>query len=343
MNSRRKWLWLGLLLLLPVLAATPIAADQAAGDVFAVARALGRGINFGNALEAPREGAWGMELKEEYFAAVQKAGFQSVRIPIKWSAHAAAEAPYALERQFAERVDWAIEQALSRGLAAVINDHHYDEIYQDPDKHEARLVGIWRQIAERYKDKPDRLVFEFLNEPNGKLTDERWNRMLGPLLQVVRPTNPRRAIVIGPGDWSNVNNIGKLRLPADDRWLIATVHYYLPFQFTHQGASWAQGSNAWRGRTWTATPDQTKALADDFAKVGAWAEAERRPMYLGEFGAYEVADMNSRALWTAAVAREAEKHKMSWAYWEFGAGFGAYDRRAKQWREPLLRALLPAK
>src|SRR5947209_4360862 len=229
------------ILCLPLLVAPAVAApaDDPAADAFAVNRALGRGVNFGNALEAPRAGAWGMELKEEYFAAVQKAGFQSVRIPIKWSAHAAPEPPYAIDRAFAERVDWAIGQALSRGLAVVINAHHYDEVDKEPDAHEARLVGLWKQIAERYKGQPERVVFELLNEPNSKLTDERWNRMTGPLLAAVRATNPRRAVGIGPGNWNNVNNIDKLRLPDDDRWLIATVHYYLPFPFTHRAARWA--------------------------------------------------------------------------------------------------------
>lgn len=327
---------LGLLTAIPALGAD-------AADVFAINRALGRGVNFGNALEAPTEGAWGMELKEEYFAAVQKAGFQHVRIPIKWSAHAKADAPYTIDRLFFERIDWAIEQALSSGLAALINVHHYDELDKDPDNHQARLVGFWKQIAERYKDKPDRLVFEFLNEPHEKLTDERWNRMLEPLLKAVRPTNPRRAVVVGPGQWNNFRNLDKLQLPAEDRWLIATFHYYEPFQFTHQGAEWAKGSDAWRGRNWTGTPEQTKTLQSDFGRAAAWAQRERRPMYLGEFGAYQVADMDSRLKWTNAVAREAEKHQMSWAYWEFGAGFGAFDRKAGKWREPLLGALVPGK
>src|SRR5262245_23993095 len=312
-------------------------------DVFNINEGLGRGVNFGNALEAPTEGAWGMELKEEYFAAVKKAGFQHVRIPIKWSAHAKAEPPYTIDPKFFERIDWAIEQALSRGLAAIINAHHYDELDKDPDKHEARLIGLWKQIADRFKDKSDRLVFEFLNEPHEKLTEERWNRMIGPLLKAVRPTNPRRAIVVGPSQWNNFRNLEKMQLPADDRYLIATFHYYEPFQFTHQGAEWAKGSDAWRGRTWTGTPEQMKTLESDFARAKAWATKERRPLYLGEFGAYQGAGMDSRVKWTTAVARVAEKHRMSWAYWEFGAGFGAYDRKASQWREPLLRALVPAK
>ena len=53
--------------------------------------------------------------------------------------------------------------------------------------------------------------------------------------------------------------------------------------------------------------------------------------------------MPSRARWTKAVVREAETRGFSWAYWEFGAGFGAYDPEAKAWRQPLLQSLIQQK
>jgi endoglucanase len=62
---------------------------------------------------------------------------------------------------------------------------------------------------------------------------------------------------------------------------------------------------------------------------------------LGEFGAYSKADMQSRVNWTTFVREEAEKRGFSYAYWEFGAGFGVYDREATGWNEGLLRALVP--
>src|SRR5262245_31558819 len=89
--------------------------------------ALGRGINLGNALEAPREGAWGVTLKAEYFRAIKSAGFNTVRLPVKWSAHAMAETPYTIDGKFAERVDWAIDQAIAQKLNIIVNVHHYDE------------------------------------------------------------------------------------------------------------------------------------------------------------------------------------------------------------------------
>src|SRR5262245_27765696 len=312
-------------------------------DIDEANRRLGRGMNLGNALEAPREGEWGLTLEEDFFERVQKAGFRSVRIPIRWSAHAAAAAPFTIEPAFFKRVDWAIAEALKRDLAVVINVHHFDELFRDPDRHEAKLLALWKQIAERYRTQPGQVVFELLNEPHDKLTDQRWNDMIPKLLEVVRATNPERAVIVGPGHWNGINSLEALRLPEKDRRLIVTVHYYSPLEFTHQDASWVPGSKKWKGRTWKGTDKELEELRRQFAKAADWGKKHDRPLFLGEFGAYSAADMESRALWTRAVAREAEKHGMSWAYWEFAAGFGAYDRKAKAWRLPLLNALTDKK
>ena len=79
----------------------------------------------------------------------------------------------------------------------------------------------------------------------------------------------------------------------------------------------------------------------DLDRAAKWSAEQSRPIYLGEFGAYYKADMDSRHTWTDYVARAAEKRGFSWAYWEFGAGFGVYDREAKAWVEPIRQALLP--
>jgi len=335
MNSLR-WMILAFLCLGAVSSAS--AAEKK--DIFDDCSLLTRGVNFGNALEAPVEREWGVTLKEEYFEAIAKAGFQAVRIPIRWSAHAANEAPYTIDAKFFERIDWAIEQALSRKLAVVINMHHYDEIDRDPGQHAPRLVELWKQIAGRYRAKLGGLFFEALNEPHEKLTDELWNDVFPRVLSAIREANPERAVIVGPGHWNNLHSLEKLTLPETDRRLIVTFHYYEPYHFTHQGAEWAPESHKWKGLTWTATQRQLGDLRQDFEKAAAWGKAHDRPVYLGEFGSYHVADMNSRTAWTRAVAGEAERHGMSWCYWEFGAGFGVFDRDKGEWREKLKSSLL---
>ena len=233
-----------------------------------------------------------------------------------------------------------IEQALSRKLAAVINVHHYVEMERDPVNNLPRLLALWKQIALRYRDWPDNLFFELFNEPHDGLNDERWQETFPQLIRAIRESNPNQMIIVGPAWWNSVDHLSKLELPEQDRRLIVTFHYYQPFKFTHQGAGWVKDSAPWRGTKWTGTAQERENLRNDFEKAAAWARENRRPLYVGEFGAYQDADMESRALWTGAVVREADRLGFSWSYWEFCYQFGAYDPVQRAWRQPLLRALL---
>jgi endoglucanase len=341
MNLFRNGALCSLILRTALTVATAAAVDdEPSPDAFALSHSIGRGINLGNGLEAPREGAWGYRIDDEHFELIKKAGFDSVRIPIRWSTRADKEPPYTIEPKFFERVDHVLDEAPKSKLTGIINVHHYDELYPDPDTHLPRLKAIWEQVAKHYADRPATVLFELLNEPNAKLDEVRWNAAIAELLPIVRASNPRRGVIVGPARWNNVNMLEKLELPENDHQLIVTFHYYEPFQFTHQGASWAKGSAAWRGRKWTGSTDELKRLRDDFDKAAAWGKKHNRPIFLGEFGAYSAADIESRARWTATIVREAESRGFGFAYWEFGSGFGAYDPRIGQWNKPLVEALV---
>ncbi len=309
--------------------------------IYEINNRLGRGVNFGNALEAPSEGEWGVILEAKYFELIAAQGFDSVRIPIRWSAHAALTSPFAIDPTFFDRVDWAVTNALEQDLAVMINFHHYEEIFSDPQAQEERFLELWRQVADHYKDAPAELVFEILNEPHDQLDAAAWNKLLVKSLAIIRETNPVRAVVVGPADWNNLYALESLDLPQDDPNLIVTFHYYLPFKFTHQGSEWNPGSDEWMGTTWEASEAQKQAIVKDMDRVASWAKRQNRPVYLGEFGAYSKADIDSRARWTAFVAQSAWERGFSWAYWEFCAGFGIYDPVLGIWIEPLVSALLP--
>jgi endoglucanase len=342
-------------------------------DRYEQARRLGRGVNLGNALEAPAEGEWGMVLQEEYFTLIHQAGFDTVRVPIRWSAHAEDEAPYTIDDAFFERVDWVIEQALVNELNVVINMHHYNELFDEPTAHQIRFIEIWKYIAERFKNKPTQLYYELLNEPHNNLTKVRWEKLMSETVTAVRRIDNVHTIIVGGADWGGIKGLLNLALPEGEENLICTFHFYDPMLFTHQGAEWVSEEYGTLGVEWPGPPETEVTPIPEAANVTwvytwfsqynafpyetnpagpkpiqstfDWAERQRDrldcPMWLGEFGAYGKADMQSRINWTTYVREEAESLGIPWAYWEFGAGFGVYDRENDKWNDGLLKALIP--
>ena len=316
-------------------------AASAFDDAYDFNNRLGLGINLGNALEAPKEGEWGLTIKPEYLNVIKKAGFTHVRIPIRWSAHANAGAPYTIDSEFLNRVDEVVREALSDNLLVIINMHNYAEFEQDPDKHRDRFLSMWDQIAQHFRNLSPNVAFEIYNEPCKGLTEEKWNMILARALQIIRASNPARYVVVGPTSWNNVYMLGNLQLPAKDTHLIATIHYYEPFHFTHQGASWVGPESVnWLGTKWLGDWKERARIATDFDIAKEWGDKNVRPIYLGEFGAFSKADMDSRVRWTRAICETAAARRLSVAYWEFGSGFGVFDVEHNSWHQPLLSALI---
>jgi Endoglucanase len=302
---------------------------------------LQRGINLGNMLEAPKEGEWGLYVKKEYFDLIKQAGFDFVRLPVRWNTHAQVSAPYRIDPDLFTRVDQIVGWASERNLAIILDFHHYDEMMTDPQGNKDRYLAIWKQIAEHYRDYPANVLFELLNEPNNQIGAAVWNRDVSEALAIVRESNPSRDVIFGPVNSNAYDWLSTLDVPNDEH-LIVTFHYYEPFRFTHQGAEWVDGSNAWMGTTWDATDDQKAAVISNFDSAAEWARRHGNiRILLGEFGAYSKASQDSRVRWTIFVREQAEAHGFAWSYWEFNAGFGVYDPNANVWRDDLLKALIP--
>lgn len=308
---------------------------------FEVNERLGRGINYGNMFEAPSETAWGNPWKPEYAGMIADLGFNHVRIPIRWEPadRSAETAPYTINANFLERIKQVVDSCLNNGLMAIINMHHHEALYEDPEGQKARFLAQWKQISEYFKDYPDDLLFEILNEPHGNLTAEKWNVFLADALNTIREDNPDRVVLIGMAEYGGLGGLSKLEIP-DDQNIILTVHYYNPFHFTHQGAEWADGSEAWLGTEWTDTETERQVIQNDFAPLKTVEEQEKVPIHIGEFGAYYKADMQWRVKWTTYLGRYFESLGWSWAYWEFSAGFGIYAPASQTYYEELVDALL---
>jgi endoglucanase len=309
-------------------------------DAAAQNAAMGGGVNV-----LGYDPGWGdpslFRFKPEYFKVIHDGGFKHVRIVLQ--AFQYQDADGNLPARWLNQLDTFVKAALDAGLTVILDEHDFEFCAKDAVTCGVKLNKFWQQVAPRYKDAPNRVIFEVLNEPHGVLTPELWNKQLVETVAIIRATNPTRNLIIGPANWNGLDSLPLLQLPENDRHIIATFHYYLPMEFTHQGAPWADPKiTALSGIHW-GTPAEYKFLNDKFDQAKAWGVAHNRPLYLGEFGPYDAAPQADRIKWIVAVRETAEARGFSWGWWQWDGNFVLWDYAKPGWVEPTKNALIPPK
>ena len=337
----------------------------------AAARYFKKGINLGNRLEAPNEGDWGGSILATDFPFIARRGFDHVRIPIRFSGHALADAPYTIDAAFFARVDTVLDQATQANLAVVIDLHAYDDLAANVAAHRPRFLSLWTQIATRYQNRPDTVAFELLNEPYSQL-DTSWNELSAAAIQVVRATNPRRLLVVDAVYWADPSKLSVLTLPNDANILVA-IHLYEPKLFSFQGKDWmgpefmttgvifpgppsspvtpvAAASSADWARTWfdnynslpaATNPSGPATITAQMAYLTAYRNSSGRSVYNGEWGPQDGGAMDSRARLVTLVRQECERAGVGWAIWEDPNNMKLFDSTANTWVTQIADALLP--
>lgn len=297
-------------------------------------------------------------VRKQRMADIARAGFKTVRIPICFGAWASIDKPYRWETpEFLAAPDSLVRWALANNLTAIIDLHHveFDGSIKGADS-TARLVWLWQQIADRYKNTdPDRVIFELRNEPHD-ITAAAWRTQATQLIQTVRAIAPSHTLIVGFHDWNGRDAMTKSE-PFADTNIIYTFHFYDPFVFTHQGASWAgAGLPDLKGVPFPATA-ATKINVPASAK-GTWVEgaisnyaseasydviyrrieaaknwsvARNVPIFLGEFGSYNLnAEADSRCRHAEAIYVALGKFQIPSAWWEWDGGFGMFGKGTTQ-------------
>ena len=307
--------------------------------VWAQNKKLGRGVNiigYDNAFWTDYTNG---RFKEKYFKMIKDAGFSNIRVNLHAFSH--MDSAYKFNPKWLETLDWVVKKGLEAKLMVILDMHEYNAMADDPIEKKEMFLSVWKQLAPRYKDQPSNVLFEILNEPNQKLTVELWNTYLAEALKIIRETNPNRTVIIGPGNWNGIESLSTLILPKDDQNIIVTCHFYHPMKFTHQGAPWSKETKDITGIKWTGSKEEVDEVETKLGVAAKWSKENNRPIFLGEFGAYDKGDMDSRARYTSFVARTAEKLDFSWGYWQFDSDFIVYNIDKESWVQPILNALIP--
>lgn len=318
-------------------AALAACAQAANGQAQAPGFPIRRGVNIG-ALEAPREGDWGYRIQADHLSAMADAGFDGIRLPVRWDAHADDRRPYSIEPAFFARVDEVIGQALARGLKVQLDIHHFSRLTEAPRRNTPRVAALWRQIAEHYRSAPPELIFEVINELNGGYWNgRRTTSLYRNSIRAIRETNPERLIVVGPPDWNSIDALHGWTMPEDPH-LALTVHYYEPHNFTHQNGEWLENPPTF-DRAW-GTPDDVADMRTHIARAAEWARERNLPLQLGEFGANRRVPVEQRALWLRTVRETCEAHAIGWCVWDFATTFEIFDQERGTFIPEIRTALL---
>lgn len=295
-------------------------------------RLMGNGINLGNTLEAcdnnvgiktntplSYETHWGQpKTTQAMIDGMKAAGFDTIRIPVAWMTNATHlyEGDYTIDAGYMDRVEEVVRYARKAGMYVIINDHWDGGWYGmfGSESAETRALameaykGMWQQIAERFRDYSDYLIFESANEELGGrfdensplycsdsvvtyLTDdERYaltNEINQTFVDVVRATggnNATRFLLIA-GYSTNIDQTcdDRFQMPKDtaDSKLMVSVHYYDPWSYC--GASSAASATKW-GKV-----SDYEYLDQQLAKMTKFTEAGYG-VVIGEYGALPCSD-----------------------------------------------------
>ncbi len=330
---------------------------------------LGRGINLGNSWDSDGrdDAAWSNPIRDVDFAIIKAAGFNSVRIPVRWQYNS----DYSTHTVDPERLAGVIEDinlAIANGLAVVVNFHHYVELNCAGGGHKDRgckydatkfeeeknhFLLLWAQVASVMNAFPDdMIVLEILNEPVIPNVDL-VNQLMLDAYNVIRTHAPNKTIMFEALHGAKFYDIDKMKLPPDGN-IIFSGHYYEPFQYSHQGN---MHGNACRG-------DDAKSItaSTDLSSYATLAKqyypdingTDHVPLNMGEFGVAggDVSPCNwedgngpsseGKAEWANAAAKAAISRGMSFHYWGFSytGGFDAYDPGSEKWHTGFPQALI---
>lgn len=349
-----------------------------------IVEAMGPGWNLGNQLESvtdnvPEEINWGNPvITEKLIQSVKAAGFKSIRIPVSYFAKIDDDKDYTIDSKWLDRVQEVVDYCIKNDLYAVINIHGdgYNTIDgswllcngKNQTEIKKKYKKVWKQIAERFKNYDEHLLFESMNEEfDGSYSEpnkeyyQNINDYNQIFVDTVRKTgdNNTKCWLIIPGWNTNIDYTAGdygFKLPTDqyrdksidkeEQRIMISVHYYSPWDFCggENGVITQWGNEADDPSKTSTTCDETymknqlNLMKTTFADKGY-------PVFIGEYGSigktsYDSENEYYRAYFARKLCQLSRKNGCIPMYWDNGYngvhGFGLFDRTTCEVTQPVI-------
>ncbi len=308
-------------------------------------------------------------ITEKDIANIASLGFDHVRVPVDYNVLEDEEGnPIESGMQYLKNCrQWCenhhlnmlidLHECYGYSFDPLKKDMDREKFFYDNDLQE-RFFTLWKRIANTFKDYPDQVAFEPLNEVVLQEVADAWNKIASKYIGIMREICPKHYLIIGGVCYNNVMSVPLLELPIDDK-LVYNFHCYEPMVFTHQGAYWVEGMPLDFRISYPKTLAEYRKAGDElpadlagavykegiseigegffediFAPAIAKADKDNVYLYCGEYGVIDQADPEDRLRWMKDIHAVFANHGIGHALWNYKEkDFGFEDESFSTIRE----------
>jgi len=302
------------------------------------------------------------------FRQLKATGFRHVRLTLEPESMWDRKVPVKLDSAKVALLKADLAEIVREGLAVIVDMHPSDEFkewHKSTSANQAAFREFWTAVARELKGTDHgQVFFETLNEPTWE-DAEAWQAEQGRILAAIRKEAPRHTIIVSGAKWSGLDDFLKMKIYSD-RNVVYNFHFYDPFLFTHQGATWGWDITRYlKNVPYPSTPTSVAAIAqevenqearghllkygrerwdrtkidDRLSQVDAFRKRHGVYVTVNEFGVYRTfAPPAARAAYLKDVVEAFDRYRIGWAMWDYAAGFGAFEGAPGQ-RKPDRRTI----
>lgn len=349
-----------------------------------IVEAMGPGWNLGNQLESvtdnvPEETNWGNPvITEKLIQSVKAAGFKSIRIPVSYFAKIDDDKDYTIDSKWLDRVQEVVDYCIKNDLYAVINIHGdgYNTIDgswllcngKNQTEIKKKYKKVWKQIAERFKNYDEHLLFESMNEEfDGSYSEPNkeyyqnindYNQIFVDTVRKTGDNNTKRWLII-PGWNTNIDYTAGdygFKLPTDqyrdksidkeEQRIMISVHYYSPWDFCGgENCVITQWGNEADDPSKTSTTCDETYMKNQLNLMKTTFADKGYPVFIGEYSSIDKTSYDSeneyyRAYFARKLCQLSRKNGCIPMYWDNGYngvhGFGLFDRTTCEVTQPVI-------